>query len=263
MPKKDKLSDTEPKKYVKKVQKDEEETKQTTVESKKYVKKVQEEEEEEQEENDMDFGKKKSVLKPGRTILISAPSGSTVPEAAVTNLDGLTKSFSTKNGSYFLTFDTIENAVNCHKKLKQNYPNLKDKFARYQIFFTLNGLTDDDDYTTVKKLVTEYVEQKTSGIVLYFKLYRKGDKYFFDKKGDKGPIGYGDLTIDTKESMDLLLNKEGPLKNYTIQMEAKEITIEKDGKKESVSKKAINLSGTFYRFNKNPKNETSQKAYLG
>lgn len=237
--------------------------KQIDAEPKKYVKKVQEEQEQQEEENDMDFGKKKSVLKPGRTILISAASGATVPEAAVTNLEGLTKSFSTKNGSYFLTFDTIENAVNCHKKLRQDYPNLKDKFARYQMFFTLNGLTNDDDYTAVKKLVTEYVESKTGGIVLYFKLYRKGDNYFFDTKGEK-PIGYGDLTVDTKECMDLLLNKEGPLKNYNVQLEAKEITVEKDGKKENVSKKAINLSGTFYRFNKNPKNDTNQKsAYLG
>jgi len=244
MPKKDKQSDAEPKKTAKKVQE-------------------KEVEEVEVEENDNEFGKKKSVLKPGRTLLISAASGSTVPESVVTDVTGLTKSFSTKNGSYFLTFDTIDNAVNFHKKIRQDHPNLKDKFARYQIFFTLDGLTNENDYTAVKKLVTEYVEEKTGGIVLYFKLYRKGDNYFFDTKGEN-PIGYGDLTVDTKEAMDLLLNKEGPLKSYNVQLDAKEITVEKDGKKETVSKKAINISGKFYRFNKNPKNDSNQKpAYLG
>jgi hypothetical protein len=230
-------------------------TKQFDSEPKKNFKKFQ------QKDEEMEFENKKSVVKPGRTLLVSASTGSTVPESAVTNLQGLTKSFSTKNGSYFLTFDTIENAVNYHNKIKDEYPNLKDKFARYQLFFTLSGLTNEDDYTAVKKMLVEYVEQKTGGLVLYFKLYRKGDNYFFDTKGEK-PLGYGDMTVDTKEAMDLLLNKEGPLKNYTVQLEAKEVTVEKNGTTETVSKKAINLSGTFYRFNKNSKTDTTTP-YIG
>ena len=230
-------------------------TKQFDSESKKTVKKFQ------QKDEEMEFENKKSVVKPGRTLLVSPSIGSTVPESAVTNLQGLTKSFSTKNGSYFLTFDTIENAVNYHNKIKDEYPNLKDKFARYQLFFTLSGLTNEDDYTAVKKMLVDYVEQKTGGLVLYFKLYRKGDNYFFDTKGEK-PLGYGDMTVDTKEAMDLLLNKEGPLKNYTVQLEAKEVTVEKNGTTETVSKKAINLSGTFYRFNKNSKTDTTTP-YIG
>ena len=230
-------------------------TKQFDSESKKTVKKFQ------QKDEEMEFENKKSVIKPGRTLLVSPSIGSTVPESAVTNLQGLTKSFSTKNGSYFLTFDTIENAVNYHNKIKDEYPNLKDKFARYQLFFTLSGLTNEDDYTAVKKMLVDYVEQKTGGLVLYFKLYRKGDNYFFDTKGEK-PLGYGDMTVDTKEAMDLLLNKDGPLKNYTVQLEAKEVAVEKNGTKETVSKKAINLSGTFYRFNKNSKTDTTTP-YIG
>ena len=59
--------------------------------------------------------------------------------------------------------------------------------------------------------------------VLYYKQYMKDNKF----------IGCGDFTIDTKESMDKLLNKD-EFKNYTIDT----------------------LSGTYYRYNK----KTDQKS---
>jgi len=210
----------------------------------------------------MSFGKKKVMQKPGRTILVSAASGSSVNESIITNAVGLNSHFVTKNGSYFLEFDTVENAEIYHNKISKEHPNLKDKYSGYQMFFTVKGLANNTDYSSAKKLFIDYIE-KIGGKVLYFKLYRKGDNYFFDNKGDE-PIGYGDLTVDIKGTMDALLNKEGILKNYTLHLDAKDITVEKDGKKETVSKGPIDISGTFYRFNKNPKNDNNQKpAYLG
>ena len=251
-PKKDKQSDVEPKKNAKKVQKEEVVEQQDNTQDNTQ----------DNQDNKMNFGKKKVVQKPGRTILVSAASGSSVNESIITNAAGLNSHFVTKNGSYVLEFDTVENAEIYHNKISQEHPNLKDKYSGYQMFFTVKGITNDTDYTSAKKLFVEYIE-KIGGKVLYFKLYRKGDNYFFDTKGDE-PIGYGDLTVDTKGTMDALLNKEGLLKNYTLHLDAKDITVEKDGKKETISKGPIDITGTFYRFNKNPKNDTNQKpAYLG
>jgi len=196
---------------------------------------------------DQENGKKNIVKKPGRTLLVSPGMGSSLNESIVSDLKGLKNSFSTKNGSYFLTFDTIENSVINHKKLRTEQPNLKVKFARYQIFFTMNGLTNEHDYTAVKKLITDYVQEKTGGEVLYFKLYRRGDNYYFDTKGEN-PIGYGDLTIDTKESMDLLLNKEGPLKECTLKLKAGEASVD--------------IAIKYYRFNKTPRTDGQKSSYI-
>jgi len=191
--------------------------------------------------------KKNLVKKPGRTLLVSTGSGSSMDDSVVSGLTGLTKSFSTKNGSYFLTFDTIENSVINHKKLRQDHPNLKVKFASYQIFITLKNLKQAHDYTAVKKMIIDYVQEKTGGEVLYFKLYRKGDNYYFDNKGDE-PIGYGDLTLDTKDAMDALLNKEGSLKECSLELKSGDTTCE--------------LTIKFYRFNKTPKNDTKNSSNI-
>jgi hypothetical protein len=211
---------------------------------KKYVKETQNDDDDDVEQ---DNGKKNIVKKPGRTLLVSPGSGSSMSDSVVASLTGVTKSFSTKNGSYFLTLDTIDNAVMNHKKLRQDHPNLKVKFASYQIFITLKGLVKTDDYTALKKQITEHLEKMTGGIVLYFKLYRKGDDYYYDTKGDE-PIGYGDLTLDTKESMDLLLNKEGSLKEWTFQFKSGESTHD--------------ITMKSYRFNKTPKNEGQKSSYI-
>jgi len=162
--------------------------------------------------------KKKMVRKAGRTLLVSPSNGSSVSESTFSKLSGLSVTHTTKNGSYFLTFDTVQNSLDSFRSLRQNHPELRVKFARYQIFFTVTGLTNSSDYSTVKENMTSFVEKESGANVLYFKLYRKGDNY----------LGCGDLTVDTKDSMDKLLNKEGSLKNYTVG----------------------ELSGTFYRYNK-------------
>jgi hypothetical protein len=173
-----------------------------------------------------DATQKKTVKKTGRTLLLSPNMGSTINESLFKGLSGLGQTHSTKNGCYFLTFDTVENAQTSFTQFHESHPELRVKFARYQIFFTITGLTETSDYSVVKQELSSMVEKNTDGNVLYFKLYRKGDKY----------IGCGDLTVDTKDSMDKLLNKDSPFKTFTLG----------------------ELTGTFYRFNKT---QTDQSTY--
>ena len=96
------------------------------------------------------------------------------------------------------------------------------KYAHYRLYFTINGLTNDTDYNSVKKAHIDYITENTGTEVLYYKLYKK-DKTSY--------LGCGDLTIDTKDGMDKLL-QEDSLKNY-------EFTVED-----------VEFSGQFYQFNK-------------
>jgi hypothetical protein len=169
---------------------------------------------------------KKMVRKAGRTLLVSSSNNMSKSETIFSKLTGLSANHSTENGSFFLTFNTVQNALDSFYYLRQNHPEIRVKFARYQIFFTISGLTNSSDYSIIKQNITNFVEKEADANVLYFKLYRKGDKY----------LGCGDFTIDTKDAMDKLLKKEGSLKNYTIG----------------------DLSGTFYRYNKTKQNQNNE-----
>ena len=169
---------------------------------------------------------KKMVRKAGRTLLVSPTNNTGKSETIFSKLTGLSTNHSTENGSFFLTFDTVQNALDSFQYLRQNHPEIRVKFARYQIFFTISGLNSSSDYSVVKQNITNFVEKEAGAIVLYFKLYRKGDKY----------LGCGDFTIDTKDAMDKLLKKEGSLKNYTIG----------------------ELTGTFYRYNKTKQTQNNE-----
>ena len=81
----------------------------------------------------------------------------------------------------------------------------------------MSGLDDSMNYNDIKAMHTKWIIENSGADVLYYKQYRKGDKY----------LGCGDFTIDTKESMDKLLDKDG-LKNYTFDK----------------------YTGTYYRYNK-------------
>ncbi len=166
-----------------------------------------------------DGSKKKVLRKAGRTLLVSPSTGSTLTESMFSGYTGLESTIASKNGSYFLTFDTVQNALDSYRKTRQDHPNVRVKFSHYKLFFTLTGLTDSSDYGVVKQQMSSFVEKESGAQVLYFKLYRKGNKF----------IGCGDVTVDTKASMDALLNKEGKLKNFSVE----------------------GYTGTFYRYNKN------------
>jgi hypothetical protein len=179
--------------------------------------------------NDDGTDKKKSVRKASRTLVVSGTNGSSVSESIFSDLTGLEEmSEPTKTGSRFLTFQSIPDSLASFRKLRQDHPELKVLFARYEVFFTISGLTKEDDYSKVKQEHTAFVEKEADANVLYYKLYRKGDDY----------LNCGDLTVDTKKAMDKLISKESPLKNFTIS----------------------NLSVTNYRFNRTQKKPNNQDA---
>jgi hypothetical protein len=166
-----------------------------------------------------------SIKKVGRTLFISSSNG-LLSDKELTSINGLSSHHATKNGSYFLTFNNVEDATLQFDKLTASNYNVK--VAKYQVFFTIEGLDDTSDYGAVKQSLINHVESNTGGGVLYFKLYRQKNKY----------LGCGDFTLDTKESMDKLLSKDNDLKNYTLD----------------------SLTGTFYRYNKlQGKNNLSQE----
>jgi hypothetical protein len=144
------------------------------------------------ESNNAQSKTKKMVRKPGRTILVR--SQEPVLTESLVGLQSSTQS----NDNQFLVFDTVENSKNAFKILRQNQ-NYRVKFAHYRVFFTMTGLTDNDDYGLVKKDHINWVTLNSSALVLYYKQYKKGSQY----------LGCGDFTIDTKESLDELLNKDG------------------------------------------------------
>jgi hypothetical protein len=172
-----------------------------------------------------DANSKKSVHKPGRTIIVKSASGSNIDGAVFNNLEGLTDKAETKTtNSFFLTFNNVDNAVNAFNKLYADSSTYRVKFSYYRIFFTMDGLTDKSDYNQVKTELTEYVSKQTASNVLYCKLYRKDNKF----------LGCGDLTLDTLGGMNTLLVKDGSNKEYSFG----------------------SFKGTFYRYNgKKEKNE--------
>ena len=167
-----------------------------------------------------DFKKKKIVRKTGKTLLIN-----TETEVSTEGLNGLQDNIFTNKGTQFLIFDTVENSLDAFKHFRQN--NNKVKFAHYKLFFTMSGLEDDTDYNVIKKMHIDWVQEKVGTDVLYYKQYKKNGKY----------LGCGDLTIDTKEAMDKLLNKD-EMKTYEFDKYA----------------------GTYYRYNKRTEQSERQLA---
>ena len=192
-------------------------TKQTKSESTKFSKSSKNEKVVKTEEH-TDDKSKKAVRKPGRTLLLKSASGGQLNSSVFTGLEGLKSHTETKStSSYFLTFNTVSNAVNAFKKLRNESSDYRVKYSYYRVFFTMNGLTESSDYNQVKKDLMEYVSKVSGTSVLYCKLYRQDSKF----------LGCGDFTIDTLDAMNTLLSKEGGLKDFTLG----------------------SLTGTFYRYN--------------
>jgi len=173
------------------------------------------------ESRSKNFDDKKTVVKPGRTLLVKLST--TIDDTLFNNLDGFqTKYFAEKSTSYFLTFATAEQSFAALKTLKHDLPsNTRIKFAHYRVYFTITGLTNTSDYNTVK---TSHINLITGCNVLYYRLYRKNDAY----------LGCGDMTVDTKEGFDNMMTE---LKNYTFG----------------------EYSGVHYRYNKTKPDEFSQR----
>lgn len=169
-----------------------------------------------------DVQKRKFIRKAGRTLLVTFPNEI---QLNTSTYEGL-QNTSTKNNNLFLTFDNTVNSVKAYKRLRFEYPDLRVKFSYYRVFFTMVGLSNNNDYNTVKQALVKFVSENTNTNVLYCKFYRK----------DNNLLGCGDLTVDTLEAMNMLLTKENGLKEFNFD----------------------SFSGTFYRFNdKHEQRQTS------
>lgn len=170
----------------------------------------------------------KLTKKAGRTLLVK-PTSQTHDYSFLSGLTGLSNSHLTENtGSYFLTFSSTEESLAAYHDLRNNHGDfLKVKFAHYRVFFTMQGLTAESDYTTVKENHINMISNQVGGNVLYYKLYRRNNNY----------LDCGDLTLDTKEAFDKLVSSSSEQKNFSL---------------------SDTLSGVHYRYNKKSgKNTTS------
>jgi hypothetical protein len=167
---------------------------------------------------------KKSVRKAGRTVLVNSSSlGSYVGD----DLVGL-QSHTVRENNLFLTFDTIPNAVSAFKRLRTEHRDWRVKFSYYKVFFTMVGLSNTSDYNTAKQSLVNYVSTNSGSNVLYCKFYRKDNNF----------LGCGDLTVDTLDGMNHLLQKDGGCKEFSF-----------DG-----------LSGTFYRYRATNRDRTNSSS---
>jgi hypothetical protein len=157
--------------------------------------------------------------KAGRTLLIKPTT--TIDESLLKDLAGCTSSHHTeKSNSYFLTFNTPKDALSALKEIKtKSTSKVLIKFAKYQVFFKIEGLKDDSDYNTVKSAHMKQISD-LGGNVLYYRLYRKDNHY----------IGCGDFTVDTKDCFDKLVNQESEFKKFSLEND---------------------ISGIHYRYKKN------------
>lgn len=166
--------------------------------------------------------RRKFIRKAGRTLLVTFPNLNNTTNVNYESLlntstyEGL-QSTSSKNNNLFLTFDNITNSVKAYKRIRSEHSDWRVKFSYYRVFFTMVGLSNTNDYNTVKQSFSKYVSDNTNSNVLYCKFYRK----------ENNLIGCGDLTVDTLEGMNKLLTKENGLKEYSFD----------------------SFSGTFYRYN--------------
>lgn len=127
----------------------------------------------------------------GRTLLISNKSSEDIKE------DGIVSTHVTANGSKFVVFDSKENSQKAHASLKEK--GIQIKYAYYKLFFRLNDVNlNDSNYDDLKVNIINSIQKKFNTNVVYFKFYTK----------NKTLLGSGDLTIDTKESLDEILNEQ-------------------------------------------------------
>ena len=162
--------------------------------------------------------KKTFHKKPGKTILIKYFDVDDMNKHEI-NFTGIENNTETQNKSRFLVFDNIENSKEAFNELKNN-KSILVKYATYKLFFTIKDLNDSLEYDKIKQDITKYVTDKIDSDVLYFRLYRKNNIY----------LGCGELTLDTKDGMDKILDKDSDIRNFTTE--------------------ELNITGSFYRFKK-------------
>ncbi len=135
--------------------------------------------------------KKRPRRKPGRTLLVSSEYADEITETGIQE----DKIHKTEGGSRFIVFDTNENARSAFKNLRSD--GVRVKYSYYKVFFRLNDVDlENIEYDDLKESVKEMISTLGDIDVLYFKFYTKNSTL----------MGSGDLTVDTKEGLDLLVN---------------------------------------------------------
>jgi hypothetical protein len=153
---------------------------------------------------------------PSRTLLVRES------ETKLPTLKGLMneKAYTKTGNAFFLTFDTLPNAISAYNSLTTLAFNAK--YSYYRVFFTLsyadNSLFPNDKFNheELKKELTELVSKH--GNILFYKQYKKDNKF----------LNCGYFTVDKIDTLNTLLNKESGLKDFTL---------------------SNNVKGTFYKFN--------------
>lgn len=141
----------------------------------------------------MEQEKKRPRRKAGRTLLISSDYTEELTNTGIVT----DKIHKTEGGSRFVVFDTTENARSAFRDLRSN--GVRVKYSYYKVFFRLSDVDlSDVEYDSLKDSVKEMISSLGQDIinVLYFKFYTKNSTL----------MGSGDLTVDTKEGLDLLVN---------------------------------------------------------
>lgn len=164
---------------------------------------------------------------PGRTLVVKVRD-SKFNISSLNSMSGIKQLNEVKNNTIFITFNDMESAVSAFKSLSLNL-SLSCRYCYYRVFFKLNGLTETSTYKDVRDKHVTWVEENTGGKVLEYNLYKNKNSF----------LNCGDLVIDLKSSLDLLLSFDN-FKNYKLDND---------------------LEGTYYRFNKRPKRTNYRPSY--
>lgn len=155
---------------------------------------------------------KRRRVKMGKTLKVSVyrDTNDTVDSSLFTKdtLTGLEK-VTERNGIYFLLFSDYLKAKDALIKLKKE-TNYFVVFNHYRIFIKCSQLveqtpSEDFKHKVFKDAIRKLVQEKTNGHVIYPpRLYINRETGVY--------TGCGDITVDTKESEEALLDKDGELK---------------------------------------------------
>lgn len=144
----------------------------------------------------------------GKTLLVkSLREDFDLTSLELDKRDGLVSNTASKSGTTFVVFSDVKYAEAAAAILKTNSEfrnGFSIKYPKYNIFFSISGLEKGDDYSSVKQEHIKQIQEVTGCSIFSYKLYKKNDEY----------IGCGEVSVDLKEGMDKLLDKDGEHKNF-------------------------------------------------
>lgn len=149
--------------------------------------------------------------KAGKTILISNEYQEDI------SFEGIDKIHKTENGSRFVIFDNVEHAKEALESLISN--DVRVKYSYYKLFFRLRDMElQNMKYDELKETLKSSLSEQDVN-TLYLKFYTKNGQL----------IGSGEITLDSKDVIDTLLNKrslslgDGSISFYKFRHQKKSI----------------------------------------